>query len=38
MKDGTVQDKVYYITRYFTLNSSSLKFEESKQEVIYRAK
>jgi hypothetical protein len=38
MKGGTVQDKVYYITRYFTLNSSSLKFEESKQEVIYRAK
>jgi hypothetical protein len=38
MKGGTVQEKVYYITRYFTLNPSSLKFEESKQEVIYRAK
>jgi hypothetical protein len=36
MKGGSVQGKVYYITRYFTFNPSSLKFEESKQEVIYR--
>lgn len=38
MKGGTVQEKVYYITRYFTYNPTNLKFEESKQEVIYRAK
>ena len=36
--DGTIEEKVFYITRYFNFNTSSHLFEESKQEVIYQAK
>jgi hypothetical protein len=36
MRGGTVKEKAYYITRYFTYDPKSLKFVESKQEVIYR--
>jgi hypothetical protein len=36
MKGSPVKEKAFYITRYFTYNTSKYKFEESKQEVIYR--
>ena len=36
IKGGGIEEKSYYITRYFTYNPATLKFTESKQEVIYR--
>ena len=33
-----VDKNVMYITRYYTLNDSTFQFDESRQEVIYRAK
>jgi hypothetical protein len=35
---GKVEDKVFYITRYFTFNENTNHFVESKQEVMYLAK
>jgi hypothetical protein len=35
---GKVEEKVVFITRYFTFNEATNLFEESKQEVIYQAK
>ena len=36
--EGGVEEKVFYITRYFTFNDSTNLFDESSQEVIYQAK
>jgi hypothetical protein len=36
--DDNVEEKVFYITRYFTFNPSTNQFDESSQEVIYQAK
>jgi hypothetical protein len=35
---GTVDESVFLITRYFTFNKNTNRFEETKQEVIYTAK
>jgi len=35
---GTIEAKVFFVTRYFTFNESTNRFEESKQEVLYMAK
>jgi hypothetical protein len=37
-REGGVEEKVFYITRYFTFNDSTNLFDESRQEVIYQAK
>lgn len=36
--EGGVEDKVFYITRYFTFNNATNQFDETRQEVIYQAK
>jgi hypothetical protein len=36
--DDSVTEKVFFITRYFTFNPATSRFDESKQEVIYQAK
>ena len=35
---SSVEEKVFYVTRYFTFNQTTYRFEESKQEVIYQEK
>jgi hypothetical protein len=35
-RGGGITQRAFYITRYFTYNPRTSKFEESKQEVIYR--
>jgi hypothetical protein len=36
LKGSPLKAKAFYITRYFAYNPKTLRFEESKQEVIYR--
>jgi hypothetical protein len=36
VKGSPLKTKAFFITRYFTYNPQTLRFEESKQEVIYR--